>query len=248
MKAPDIRVEGLVKRYRNSGTNAVDGLDMNVKPGEFLGLLGPNGAGKTTLISILTGVLRPTAGRVSIQGHDIAREPHRVHKLIGFVPQDIALYGEFTARENLAFFGRLLGLDRQIIRERGDILLDRAGLLSRADEQVHHWSGGMQRRLNLVTALLHRPAIVFLDEPTAGIDVQSRAAIRDLLLEVHAEGATLVYTSHHLEEAERLCTRVIIVDHGKVVAEVADPRAMGSHERLEELFLRITGRELRDRS
>lgn len=248
MKAPEIRVEGLVKRYRNSGTNAVNGLDLEVLPGEFLGLLGPNGAGKTTLISILTGVLRPTSGRVMVQGHDMAREQHHAKRTIGSVPQDIALYGEFTARENLAYFGRLQGMERSAIRERGDELLDRAGLLPRADDQVRHWSGGMQRRLNLITALLHRPAIVILDEPTAGIDVQSRAAIRDLLLDVHAQGTTLVYTSHHLEEAERLCTRVIIMDHGKVVSEVTDPRAFGDHARLEELFLHLTGRALRDRS
>ncbi|MBX2972596.1 MAG: ABC transporter ATP-binding protein [Flavobacteriales bacterium] len=248
MKAPDIRVERLVKRYRSSGINAVDGLDLEVMPGEFIGLLGPNGAGKTTLISILTGVMRPTAGSVRIQGHDIAKERHRIHRLIGFVPQDIALYGEFTARENLAFFGRLQGLDGTTIRERGDRLLDRAGLLPRAGDQVRHWSGGMQRRLNLITALLHQPAIVFLDEPTAGIDVQSRALIRDLLAEIHAEGATLVYTSHHLEEVERLCTRAVIVDHGKLVAEVADLRTGTGHERLEDIFLHVTGRELRDRS
>jgi len=248
MTVPDIRAEGLVKRYRHSGTNAVDGLDLEVRSGEFLGLLGPNGAGKTTLISMLTGVLRPTAGQAFIQGLDIVAETQRVHGLIGFVPQEIALYGEFTARENLAIFGRLQGLDRATVREHGNHLLERAGLLDRADEPVRRWSGGMQRRLNLVTALLHRPPIVFLDEPTAGIDVQSRAAIRELLMEVHAEGVTLVYTSHHLEEAERLCSRVVIVDHGKVVAEVTDPQALAAHERLEDLFLQVTGRELRDRS
>ncbi|HMW98008.1 MAG TPA: ABC transporter ATP-binding protein, partial [Flavobacteriales bacterium] len=136
MTVPDIRAEGLVKRYRHSGTNAVDGLDLEVRSGEFLGLLGPNGAGKTTLISMLTGVLRPTAGQAFIQGLDIVAETQRVHGLIGFVPQEIALYGEFTARENLAFFGRLQGLDRATVREHGNHLLERAGLLDRADEPV----------------------------------------------------------------------------------------------------------------
>lgn len=246
MSVPDIRVEGLVKRYRKDGPAALDGVDLRVAPGEFLGLLGPNGAGKTTLVSIVTGVVRPTAGTVCVQEHDITREPHRVHHTIGFVPQDIALYEPLTARENLAFFGRLQGLDHRTVRDRGEELLERAGLRSRAHDRVEHWSGGMKRRLNLVVALLHRPSILFLDEPTVGIDVQSRAAVQDLLREVHAAGTTVVYTSHHLEEAERLCSRVVIIDRGRCVGEVADPRAEAGHERLEETFLRITGKDPRD--
>lgn len=246
MSEPDIRVEGLVKRYRRGHVPAVDGMDLTVMPGEFLGLLGPNGAGKTTLISIITGVLRPTAGRVFIQGHDITREPGLIRRLIGFVPQDIALYDVMTAWENLAFFGRLQGLEPRTIRQRSEQLLERAGLLARADDQVRDHSGGMKRRLNLIAALLHQPAILFLDEPTVGIDIQSRAAIWELLQELHRSGTTVVYTSHHLEEAERLCSRVVIVDHGRMVGEVGDPRAHAGHERLEEVFLRITGRDLRD--
>ena len=243
----DIGVRGLVKRYRNGAGNAVDGIDLDVRRGEFLGLLGPNGAGKTTLISIITGVRRATDGAVQVQGHDIAAHPDKVHACIGLVPQDIALYEMLTARENLAFFGRLHGMDGRTIRERSARLLERAGLSARANELVGRWSGGMQRRLNLIAALLHEPAILFLDEPTVGIDVHSRAAIWALLEEINRAGTTIVYTSHHLEEAERLCSRVVIVDHGRVVGEVERPGAQGGAARLEEIFLGLTGTEYRDR-
>ncbi|MBK9147807.1 MAG: ABC transporter ATP-binding protein [Flavobacteriales bacterium] len=246
MSDPIIRVEGLVKRYRKSAEPALNGVDLRVGAGEFLGMLGPNGAGKTTLISILTGVMRATAGSVAINGMDLFTEPGRVHRIIGLVPQEPALYESLSAWENLAFFGALQGLDGRAVRERGAELLERAGLSARAHDQVKEWSGGMKRRLNLMVALLHQPSILFLDEPTVGIDVQSRSAIWGLLQEIHAAGTTIVYTSHHLEEAERLCTRVVIMDHGRFVGEVADPRALTGHERLEEAFLRITGKALRD--
>ncbi|MBK7752517.1 MAG: ABC transporter ATP-binding protein [Flavobacteriales bacterium] len=244
MSVPVIRVQGLVKQYRNADGPAVNGMDLNVMPGEFLGLLGPNGAGKTTIISIITGVRQPTSGTVSIQGIPITRDAHEVHRIIGYVPQDIALYEALTARENLTFFGELVGLSGQRLRQRSDELLERTGLLARAGERVKDWSGGMKRRLNLIVALLHEPAILFLDEPTVGIDVQSRAAIWELLHEINATGTTVVYTSHHLEEAERLCSRVVIIDNGRAVGEVSDPQAHKGH--LEETFMRMTGRGLRD--
>ncbi|MBV6404346.1 MAG: ABC transporter ATP-binding protein [Flavobacteriales bacterium] len=246
MTAPDIRVEGLVKRYGRSGSPAVDGMDLEVRPGEFLGLLGPNGAGKTTLIGILTGVLAPTAGTALVRGLDVVKDRERVHRLIGLVPQDIALYDTLTARENLRYFGRLHGLRHEVLNERAEALLERTGLRERADEQVRGWSGGMQRRLNIVAALLHAPPIIFLDEPTVGIDVQSRAAIRELLREINAAGTTVLYTGHHLEEAELLCTRVVVMDHGRRVGEVADMQRGEDRERLEDLFLRLTGHALRD--
>ncbi len=242
----DIHVRGLVKHYSNGSVNAVDGIDLDVHPGEFLGLLGPNGAGKTTLISIITGVRRPTEGSVLVQGHDVALDPNAVHAVIGLVPQDIALYEMLTARENLAYFGRLHGLNAAAIRERGDRLLERAGLLERAHERISNWSGGMQRRLNLITALLHEPAILFLDEPTVGIDVQSRSAIWALLEEINRGGTTIVYTSHHLEEAERLCSRVVIVDHGRIVGQVDRRGIEGRAIGLEKIFLELTGTAYRD--
>ncbi|MFZ1686115.1 MAG: ABC transporter ATP-binding protein [Flavobacteriales bacterium] len=244
MSGPVIRVRGLVKRYGDR--TALNGIDLDVARGEFLGLLGPNGAGKTTLLSIITGVRRASAGAVHVNEHNVAQEPGSVHAIIGFVPQEIALYDTLTARENLSYFGSMHGLDRSTIAERSDALLLRAGLKERADESIGRWSGGMQRRLNLIAALLHQPEVLFLDEPTVGIDVQSRAAIWDLLQEIHAGGTTLVYTSHHMEEAERLCTRVVIVDHGQVVGNIEAPGAEGA-AKLEETFLHITGRELRDR-
>lgn len=238
-----IRVSALVKRFAER--TALDGIDLTVGRGEFLGLLGPNGAGKTTLISILTGVLRSTAGAVEVCGTDVRTQAAKTKPLIGLVPQELALYDTLTARENLAFFGQVHGLERASIADRAQALLQRVGLFERADERISGWSGGMQRRLNLVAALIHRPQVLFLDEPTVGIDVQSRAAIWDLLKEVHAAGTTVVYTSHHMEEAERLCSRVVIVDHGRVVANVADPGRAGA-AKLEETFLSITGRALRD--
>ncbi|MEO8066701.1 MAG: ABC transporter ATP-binding protein [Flavobacteriales bacterium] len=243
MSGAIIRVRGLVKRY--GGRTALNGIDLDVQRGEFLGLLGPNGAGKTTLLSIITGVRKATAGTVHVQEHDIVAEPDHVHAMIGLVPQEIALYETLTARENLRYFGSMHGLDKSTITERSDALLERAGLKDRADERIGGWSGGMQRRLNLIAALLHRPDVLFLDEPTVGIDVQSRAATWDLLKEIHAGGTTVVYTSHHMEEAERLCTRVVIVDHGQVVGNIEAPGAEGA-ARLEETFLRITGKALRD--
>ena len=243
----DIRVRGLVKVYKRGAGKALDGIDLDVHPGEFLGLLGPNGAGKTSLISIITGVRKADAGTVHVQGFDVAEEPDQVHACIGLVPQNIALYEMLTARENLAFFGKLHGLKASEISDRGEQLLEGVGLNERANELVGTWSGGMQRRLNLVTALLHEPAILFLDEPTVGIDVQSRTAIWTLLESINQSGITIVYTSHHLEEAERLCSRVVIVDHGKVIGEVEDPGAKGGADRLEAYFLGLTGKEFRDR-
>lgn len=234
-----IRVSALVKRYADR--TALDGFDLAVERGEFLGLLGPNGAGKTTLISILTGVRYATSGTVEVCG----KSTNDAKPVIGLVPQEIALYDTLTARENMTFFGQVHGLQKTVITERTQALLQRVGLWERANERIGRWSGGMQRRLNLVAALIHRPQVLFLDEPTVGIDVQSRTAIWELLKEIHAEGTTVVYTSHHLEEAERLCTRVVIVDHGKAVANVSDPGSAGA-ARLEETFLSITGKDLRD--
>ncbi|MCB0793473.1 MAG: ABC transporter ATP-binding protein [Flavobacteriales bacterium] len=246
MSAPDIVVRGVSKRYRRSRAMALNGIDLEVGNGEFFGLLGPNGAGKTTLISILTGVVRPTEGQVRIRGLDLLQDRDRIHQVIGAVPQEIALYEVLSAWENLLLFGQLLGMGKQQVRDRGAKLLARVGLLDRANETVQHWSGGMKRRLNLIVGLIHGPDVLFLDEPTVGIDVQSRTAIWELLTEVNKQGTTMVYTSHHLEEAERLCDRVVIIDKGTIVGEVKDTARSDGHERLEEIFLRITGKALRD--
>ncbi len=198
---------------------AVEALDLDIEEGEIVGLLGPNGAGKTTAISMLCGVVTPSRGTVRIAGHDLAREPFAARRAIGLVPQDLALYEELSARQNLRFFGRLYGLRGADLDGRIDWALRLAGLVDRATEPVRRFSGGMKRRLNLAAGLLHRPRLVILDEPTVGVDLQSRnhifSAIRSLCSE---HGMTVLYTSHYMEEVELLCQRVAIMDRGREVA------------------------------
>ncbi len=212
-----LRTQGLGKDFGDR--RAVDSLDLDVRDGDILGLLGPNGAGKTTAISMISGVLTPTRGSASIGGIDVREDPIGAKRLLGLVPQDLALYEELSARDNLRFFGRLQGL-------RGDSLpaavawgLDLAGLADRAADRVSSFSGGMKRRLNLAAGILHRPRLAILDEPTVGVDPQSRAHLFDVVRRLHQEeGMTIVYTSHYMEEVEALCPRVAIMDHGKLVA------------------------------
>ncbi|MEU4575389.1 ABC transporter ATP-binding protein [Nonomuraea sp. ATR24] len=208
---------GLGKRYGD--LVAVDDVGLSIAPGQAYGLLGPNGAGKTTTISMLVGLLRPDAGEVLVGGVDLAREPLRAKARIGYVPQEIALYPELTGRENLRFFGRLFGLPRRGLAARVDEVLDLIGLADRADGKLGAYSGGMKRRVNIGAALLHRPQVLILDEPTVGVDPQSRKAILDGLERLVADGMALLYTSHYMEEVERVCDRVAIIDHGRIVAD-----------------------------
>ena len=212
-----VDVRGLARSF--GATRALDGLDLEVRAGECLGLLGPNGAGKSTTVRILSTLLRPDAGTVRVLGLDPARDAERVRARIGVVPQELGLYGPLSARQNLSFFGRLYGLAGAELGGAVERALEVAGLAERADERVEAYSGGMKRRLNLVAALLHRPELVFLDEPTAGIDPQSRNRIFDLVEELRRGGVTMVYTSHQLGEVERLCDRIVILDRGRKVAE-----------------------------
>ncbi len=198
-------------------TRAVDGLSLTVRAGEVFGLLGPNGAGKTTTIHMAVGLVAPDAGEVVVNGAGAPTDPE-VRRSIGVAPQAVALYDELTAEENLTFFGRLFGLRGRELAARVDRLLGWTGLEPRRRDRVSGFSGGMKRRLNLAAALVHDPRLVLLDEPTAGVDPQSRNAIFDAVLELKAEGRTVVYTTHYMEEAERLCDRVAIVDHGRVLA------------------------------
>lgn len=198
-------------------TVAVDGLSLTVNKGEVFGFLGPNGAGKTTTISIAVGLLSPDAGTVDLGGHGSPTLPHvRAH--IGIAPQAIALYDGLTARENLEFFGRIQGVARPDRRRRGDELLELVGLTDRADSKITTYSGGMKRRINLAAALMHDPPLILLDEPTAGVDPQSRNAILDIVRALRDRGRTVVYTTHYMEEAQRLCDRVAIIDRGKLLA------------------------------
>ncbi len=198
---------------------AVDDVSLQIAPGEAYGLLGPNGAGKTTTINLLLGLLDRDAGTVAVAGTDLDTDPAGAKAAIGYVPQEIALYPDLTARENLQFFGRLQGLDRATIATRSAEALDLIGLADRADERIETYSGGMKRRINIAAGLLHRPALLILDEPTVGVDPQSRNAILDGVAALNDEGLAILYTSHYMEEVERLCQRVGIIDHGRLIAE-----------------------------
>jgi ABC-2 type transport system ATP-binding protein len=209
--------KGLRKTYGDRA--AVDGVGFHVAAGEAYGLLGPNGAGKTTTIGMLLGLVRPDAGQVSIFGRDLAGESRDARRLVGYVPQEIALYPELTARQNLRFFCRLYGLRRAEHKARIAAVLGIVGLSERADERIAIYSGGMRRRINIAAALLHEPALLVLDEPTVGVDAQSRTAILDSLRSLAAEGMAVVYTSHYMNEVEQLCDRVGIIDGGRIVAE-----------------------------
>lgn len=216
MEPEMIAVEGLVKRYGQRA--AVDGVSFSVSRGELFGLLGPNGAGKTTTLSILSTLLPFDAGRVAIAGHPLPNGADQVKKLIGLVPQDLALYPPLSAQDNLAFFGRIYGLRGATLRERIREALALVGLLDRAKDAVKTYSGGMKRRLNLAAGLLHRPRILFLDEPTVGVDPQSRNFIFEHVEALRDQGMTIIYTTHYMEEAERLCDRVAIMDQGRILA------------------------------
>jgi linearmycin/streptolysin S transport system ATP-binding protein len=212
-----LEADNLVKKYGE--TAAVAGISFDVEEGEVFGLLGPNGAGKTTTISMLTGVLEPTAGTARIGGHDILAEPRAVKQLNGLVPQDLALYPTLSARANLQFFGRIYGLRGKALRERVDDVLEIVALADRADEPIEKYSGGMKRRVNIAAGLVHQPRLLFLDEPTVGVDPQSRNHIFESVQRLNRDrGMSIIYTSHYMEEVELLCNRVAIVDQGRIIA------------------------------
>jgi len=200
---------------------AVDGISFSARPGEILGLLGPNGAGKTTMVSMIAGLLAPDAGEVLIDGRTLNGDQDPLKRRIGLVPQDLALIEELSAQDNLAFFGALYGLKGPTLRAAESRVLALVGLSDRAGDRVGTFSGGMKRRLNLAAALLHDPEILLLDEPTVGVDPQSRNAIFDNLETLRQQGRTLIYTTHYMEEVERLCERVVILDHGRVLADAS---------------------------
>ncbi|HZN56247.1 MAG TPA: ABC transporter ATP-binding protein [Candidatus Polarisedimenticolaceae bacterium] len=225
-------VRGLVKSY--GPVRAVDGVSFAVARGELFGLLGPNGAGKTTIMSMLSGLLPPDEGRILFDGIDLASKPLAVKAALGIVPQDPALYETLTARENLNFWGGLYGLSGSALRSSVDRVLELIGLADRARDPVKTYSGGMKRRLNLALGLVHAPRAVLMDEPTVGIDPQGRLNVLDAVRRVAASGTTVIYTTHYLDEAETLCDRIAIMDHGKILAEGT----------LEELKRRVGGRDV----
>ncbi|HJQ15147.1 MAG TPA: ATP-binding cassette domain-containing protein [Anaerolineales bacterium] len=207
---------GLVKKYGDF--TAVKGISFDIKEGEIFSLLGPNGAGKTTTISMLSTLYTPTSGDASIGGHSITKNPMAVKQVIGVIPQEIALYEDLTARENLIFWGQMYGLSGQALTSRVDEVLEQIGLIDKAKNKVKTYSGGMKRRVNIGVGLLHKPRLLFMDEPTVGIDPQSRRAILDTVKDLNKAGMTVLYTTHYMEEAQEISDRVGIIDHGELIA------------------------------
>jgi ABC-2 type transport system ATP-binding protein len=212
-----LKVDRVSKAF--GAIRAVEDVSFETRAGEIYGLLGPNGAGKTTTISMISGLLTPDSGYVAIAGTPFRSNPQAAKKIMGVVPQDLALYEELSARENLVFWGRLAGLDPQVATTRAAELLEALALTDRAKDPVKTFSGGMKRRINLGCALLHRPQLLLLDEPTVGIDPQARLKILEFIRELRATGTSILYTTHYLEEAETLCDRIGIIDHGRMLAE-----------------------------
>lgn len=211
-----LKIKGLHKSFGK--IKAVDGIDLEVENGEFFGLLGPNGAGKTTTINILSTILKPDSGDVSINGYDLKKEPAKCKKSIGIVPQELALYEELTAKENLVFWGSFYNISKKEAAERADEMLKLFELEDRKNSLIKTFSGGMKRRINIAAAMLHRPYILLMDEPTVGVDPQSRHKIYDVLAQFSQQGITIIYTTHYMDEVEKLCSRIGIIDHGEIIA------------------------------
>jgi ABC-2 type transport system ATP-binding protein len=216
MSEPILIAQDLKKSFGDF--KAVKGISLQVARGEVFGLLGPNGAGKTTTISMLTALLEPTGGKITVDGLDLKAHTNEAKAKMGLVPQELALYPTLSARQNLTFFGRIYGLKGQDLRQRVNEVLEMIGLTERADDAVEKYSGGMKRRVNIGAGLLHKPEILFLDEPTVGVDPQSRNAIFENVEALNRAGMSVIYTTHYMEEAQRLCHRIAIVDEGKLIA------------------------------
>jgi ABC-2 type transport system ATP-binding protein len=227
---------------------AVDDVTFTIEAGETYGLLGPNGAGKTTTISMIAGVLRRDGGSVDVLGEPIGSGGSAAKASIGLVPQEIALFDDLDAVENLRFFGRLQGMSKRDLADRIDEVLEIVGLSQRRRDRVSTYSGGMKRRLNIAAGLLHRPALLILDEPTVGVDPQSRNQILDSIERLGRDGLSVLYTTHYMEEAERLCTRIGIMDGGRMIAEGSpgELETLTGRADLESVFLSLTGSDLRD--
>jgi len=242
-------VQDLHKSF--NGNKAVNGISFTINKGEIFGLLGPNGAGKTTAIRILSTVLKPDRGDATLEGHSIRHDPQAVRNLIGVCPQELSLYQDLSALDNMVFFGRMVGLNGRQARSQAMTYLELVGLSERAKNKVSKFSGGMKRRVNLVIALMGHPKLLFLDEPTVGIDPQSRNNIYETIENLCHEGMTILYTTHYMEEADRLCQRVAIMDGGEMISMDTPHKLksqIGSPDEvtLEDVFLKLTGRRLRD--
>ena len=239
-----LQVDRLSKRY--GGRVAVNAISFSIAQGETVGLLGPNGAGKTTAIAMISGISRPDGGEVSLGGVSLSRNANALKRRVGLVPQDLALYEELSAWANLQLFAGLYGFGDAVLEPRAKAALALVGLADRSNDRVKSFSGGMKRRLNIAGALLHDPDLILLDEPTVGVDPPSRNAIFDNLEELKRRGKTLLYTTHYMEEAERLCDRVLILDHGQILANDTVANFKLRYTNLEAAFIQLTGRALRD--
>ena len=250
MKDIVLKTTDLTKKYNNKAV--VNNLNIEIKRGEIFGLLGPNGAGKSTTMNMICSIVRPTAGHIELLGKNPWKQKREVVYKIGYVPQELAIHGELKAWENVELFTSLYGIKGEELRRKVDESLDYVGLLESKHEFAKKFSGGMKRRLNIACAIGHNPELMIFDEPTVGIDPQSRNFILDRIKESNKKGATIVYTSHYIEEVEAICTRIAIMDNGKIIAcgtsdELKKLVTNGSeHITLEEVFLTLTGKKLRD--
>ena len=246
--AAAVSVKNLGFKYPGQSGVQFSHLNLEIQAGERFGLFGPNGAGKTTLMNCMIGLLAFKEGSIQMMGHEVNSRKKIVNKLFGFVPQDFSFYQELSPVQNLEFFGAWNGLEKNEIKKRTDELLEVLGLSDVRNKQVHKFSGGMKRRVNLAIGVINKPAILFLDEPTVGVDVQTGHAIINYLKELNKQGTTLIYTSHQLNEAEELCDKIALIDEGKIIAHNTLDVLCAEHEEegLEGLFLNLTGKAYRD--
>jgi len=241
-----LTVEGLTKDYED--VRAVDNLTLAIPHAEVFGLLGPNGSGKTTTINCLTGILKPTTGRIKVGDFDVQAQGQGAREIMGVSPQEAAVCPYLTGKENVQLFGDLCSVPRASLSSRVDYVMEKVGLIDDAGRKVGKYSGGMKRRVSIAMALVTDPQVVLLDEPTVGMDPQSRRAVWDFILELRDHGKTIVLTTHYMEEAEELCDRVGIIDHGKLIAlgSPADLRSKYGARNLEDVFIQLTGRSIRE--
>jgi len=249
MSSGVVQLQKLSKQYPHSSKRAVSDLTLEIEEGSVFGLLGPNGAGKSTTVMMLCGLMRPDSGTISVFGLDVMDNGVDIRQRVGVAPQEIALFPTLTAYENLFYFGRMYGMQTSEINAQIKKYLDTFGLSEKKNKIVSTFSGGMKKRLNLIAALLHKPKLIILDEPTAGVDVQSRNLILDFLDTLKEAGTTIIYSSHVLEEAERICSHLGIIDEGKLLVAGTRASIMNAHldcKNLEQVFLKLTGKNIRD--
>ena len=249
MPSTILQIENLKKTYPGLNRQVLSGLCLSIRQGEIYGFLGPNGAGKTTTVNIITGMLQADSGKIEMFGRPYEGNTNYIKQHIGVVPQNIAVFPDLTAYENLRIFGVIYGMDSKVLDDRIHELLDLFGLMAFKDKKVASFSGGMKRSVNLMVGILHKPDLLILDEPTVGIDVQSKVVILENMKNLNKEGVTILYTSHDMEEAQHLCSKVGIVDGGKLVAEDTPDELIAAHQgcdNLEGVYLRLTGKKLRN--